>query len=75
LPSQFSTSFFSKQDGHTTYIEPNAAPIRDPEGHTSGIVFVFHDVSQTHELTQQLSHQATHDVLTGLFNRRDSKSR
>ena len=71
LPGQFSTLIFAKQDGQNIYIEPNAAPIRDHDGHTSGIVFVFHDVSQTHELTQQLSHQATHDVLTGLFNRRD----
>ena len=71
LPSQFSRLIFTKQDGHAIFIEPNAAPIRSHDGHTSGIVFVFHDVSQTHELTQQLSHQATHDVLTGLFNRRD----
>lgn len=71
LPSQFNTLIFTRQNGEHLYIEPNAAPIRDHDGHTSGIVFVFHDVSQTHELTQQLSHQATHDVLTGLYNRRD----
>jgi len=71
LPPQFHTLIFTRQDGNETYIEPNAAPIRDHDGHSSGIVFVFHDVSQTHELTQQLSHQSTHDVLTGLFNRRD----
>ena len=71
LPSQFNTLIFTKQDGQDVYIEPNAAPIRDHDGNTTGIVFVFHDVSQTHELTQQLSHQSTHDVLTGLFNRRD----
>ncbi len=71
LPSQFSTLIFAKQDGGNIHIEPNAAPILDHDGHISGIVFVFHDVSQTHELTRQLSHQATHDVLTGLFNRRD----
>lgn len=71
LPSQYSTLIFAKQDGKNLFVEPSAAPILDQNGHTSGIVFVFHDVSQTHELTQQLSHQATHDVLTGLFNRRD----
>jgi diguanylate cyclase (GGDEF)-like protein/PAS domain S-box-containing protein len=71
LPHQFSTLIIAKQDGKNIYIEPSASPIRVHDGHTSGIVFVFHDVSQTHELTQQLSHQATHDVLTGLFNRRD----
>ncbi|MDP2030369.1 MAG: EAL domain-containing protein [Thiobacillus sp.] len=71
LPSQFTNLIFIKQDGGHIYIEPSAAPIRGHKEHTSGIVFVFHDVTQTHELTQQLSHQATHDVLTGLFNRRD----
>jgi diguanylate cyclase (GGDEF)-like protein/PAS domain S-box-containing protein len=71
LPSHYGTLIFIKRDGHNIYIEPNAAPIRDHDGHTTGIVFVFHDVSQTHELTQQLFHQSTHDVLTGLFNRLD----
>lgn len=71
LPRQFSTLILTQHDGKNIYIEPSAASIRDHEGRTSGIVFIFHDVSQTHELTQQLSHQATHDVLTGLFNRRD----
>lgn len=71
LPSQFNTLIYTKPDGKNVYIEPNASPIRDARGRVSGIVFVFHDVSQTQELTQQLSHQATHDVLTGLYNRRD----
>ncbi|OYW39278.1 MAG: hypothetical protein B7Z35_04915 [Hydrogenophilales bacterium 12-61-10] len=71
LPSQYNTLIFTQQDGRNIYIEPSAAPIRSHDGHISGIVFVFHDVSQTHELTRQLSHQSTHDVLTGLFNRHD----
>ena len=71
LPSLFNTLILNKSDGAQLHIEPSAAPIRDADGHTSGIVFVFHDISQTHELTRQLSHQATHDVLTDLFNRRD----
>ncbi len=75
LPSQYGTLIFTRPDGQHIYIEPNAAPIRDHDGKVSGIVFVFHDVSQTQELTQQLSHQATHDVLTGLFNRRDFEAK
>ena len=70
-PASSARSFLKNKTGNLSIIEPSAAPIRDHNGHTSGIVFVFHDVSQAHELTQQLSHQATHDVLTGLFNRRD----
>ena len=69
------TFIFIRPDGHETFIKLNAAPIRDHDGRSTGIVLVFHDMSQTHELTQQLSHQATHDVLTGLFNRREFEYR
>ena len=58
LPSQFSTLIIAKQDGQNTHVEPSASPIRDHDGDSIGIVFVLHDVSQTHELTRQLSHQA-----------------
>lgn len=57
------------------YLEPNAAPIRDPMGNTKGVVLVFRDVSQAHELIRQLSYQAAHDALTGLFNRREFEYR
>ncbi|MBZ0104965.1 MAG: EAL domain-containing protein [Sulfuricella denitrificans] len=57
------------------YLEPNAAPIRDLLGNASGVVLVFRDVSQAHELIQQLSYQAAHDALTGLFNRREFEYR
>lgn len=72
LSEYFGTLLLNRKGGRNkTYIEPSAAPIKDPEGNSCGVVLVFRDVTQTHELTQQLSHQATHDELTGLFNRRD----
>ena len=39
------------------------------------MVVVFHDVSHLREMEQQLSWQATHDVLTGLANRREFERR
>jgi diguanylate cyclase (GGDEF)-like protein len=35
-----------------------------------GAVIVIQDVSHTRRLTRQLSYQASHDLLTGLYNRR-----
>lgn len=36
-----------------------------------GSVLVFRDVTPAHELAKQLDHQARHDALTGLVNRRE----
>jgi len=58
-----------RRDGHEVPIEDSAAPIRDRDGHILGVVLVFHDIGEKRKLTHQLSHQATHDALTGLINR------
>lgn len=52
-------------------IRLRVAPIRDEKQNVHGAVMVFHDVSETHQLIQHISHQARHDALTGLFNRRE----
>ena len=46
-----------------------AAPIRDQQGVLIGTVLVFRDITKTQELTHKLSWQATHDALTGIYNR------
>jgi diguanylate cyclase (GGDEF)-like protein/PAS domain S-box-containing protein len=51
-------------------VECSAAPIRDRAGERVGWVVVLRDVSQREQLERQLSHQASHDSLTGLANRR-----
>ena len=51
-------------------IEDSAAPIHDLQGNIIGAVVVFHDVTQARSLARELSWQATHDSLTGLYNRR-----
>jgi diguanylate cyclase (GGDEF)-like protein/PAS domain S-box-containing protein len=50
-------------------IEFTAAPIRKGNGPQIGCVLVFRDISETRDLQQQISWQATHDALTGLHNR------
>ena len=51
-------------------IEDSAAPIHNQLGQVIGAVMVFHDVTQSRNLSHQLSWQASHDPLTHLVNRR-----
>ncbi|MDO8931490.1 MAG: EAL domain-containing protein [Rhodocyclaceae bacterium] len=62
-------TIFVNRNGENLAINESAAPIRDRSGQVTGVVLVFHDVSGARKLTQQMSHQATHDALTGLPNR------
>src|SRR5690606_37997112 len=63
------------RDGREYAVEDSAAPIRDRNGRLTGVVLVFHDVSDSRKLAIQLSHQAAHDPLTGLYNRREFERR
>ncbi len=60
-----------RRDGHEFAIQDSVAPIRNRDGKRIGSVLVFNDISEAHNLTQQLSWQARHDPLTGLANRRE----
>src|SRR5271154_4651360 len=64
-----------RRDGNELYVESTAAPIRDGAGHVAGGVLVFHDVSESRELNRRLSYHASHDLLTGLVNRREFENR
>lgn len=56
-------------------IEVNASPIRDSNAAITGVVLVFHDVTELRGLARKMSYQATHDSLTGLINRREFENR
>ena len=64
-----------RRDGNELYIECTASPIRDGKGNVTGGVLVFHDVSESRELNRRLSYHASHDILTGLVNRREFENR
>jgi diguanylate cyclase (GGDEF)-like protein len=64
-----------RRDGNELYVESTASPIRDGTGAVGGGVLVFHDVSEARELNRRLSYHASHDVLTGLVNRREFENR
>ena len=64
-------SLLQRRDGSTTPVHERAAPIRDSHGEVMGIAFVLRDITQERVFAAQLLHQATHDALTGLANRRE----
>ena len=58
-----------RRDGYECAIEDSTAPIHDRDGHVTGAVIVFHDVSMARSMVAQMSHLAQHDALTDLPNR------
>ena len=58
------------KNGSVVSIEASIAPMKSDTGGLMGAVMVIQDVSHTRRLTRQLSYQASHDLLTGLYNRR-----
>lgn len=63
------------RDGTEFGIEDSAAPILDKQGTILGVVLVFHDVTEARRLSGEMNYRATHDALTGLFNRTEFETR
>jgi diguanylate cyclase (GGDEF)-like protein/PAS domain S-box-containing protein len=64
-----------RRDGSEVSIGDSAAPIRDRNGVTTGVVVVFHDVTENRRVSRRLSHEAAHDALTALVNRNEFERR
>ena len=58
-----------RRDGSEIPVEDSVAPIHDRNGHSTGTVVVFRDVSAARAMSAQMNHSAQHDFLTGLPNR------
>ncbi len=64
-----------RRDGSSVPVIETAAPIRSRDGFLIGAVLVFQDVTETLNLARELTHQAAHDALTGVPNRREFERR
>jgi len=60
-----------KRNGDHVPVAISVAPIHDREQRIHGAVMILHDVSEAKSLQRELSYQASHDHLTGLYNRRE----
>lgn len=60
-----------KRDGSIIPVATSVASITDHNEDLLGAVMVFHDVSEARTFQRELSYQASHDHLTGLYNRRE----
>jgi diguanylate cyclase (GGDEF)-like protein/PAS domain S-box-containing protein len=69
------TLLIRTSDYQELFVKSTASPVRGPDGRIAGGVLVFHDVSEARELKRRLSFQASHDLLTGLLNRREFQER
>lgn len=58
-----------RSDGEEALVFLSASVLRDPDGTPRYYVTTVEDVSDRHFLEDRLQFQATHDALTGLYNR------
>jgi diguanylate cyclase (GGDEF)-like protein/PAS domain S-box-containing protein len=65
----------ARRDGVEFAIDESASPLTDAQGRLTGVVMVFRDATPQRQMTRQLSHEATHDGLTGLINRAEFERR
>lgn len=63
-------AIFRRRDGSTFTADYVAIPLIE-KGSLAGAIVMFRDLTESFRLTEELRHQATHDNLTGLFNRRN----
>lgn len=59
-----------RRDGTLYHAEQSISPITDEKGRTTHYISVSKDISERVVKEQSLRHEASHDALTGLLNRR-----
>jgi diguanylate cyclase (GGDEF)-like protein/PAS domain S-box-containing protein len=60
-----------RHDGGEAIVQLAVASVADSDGQPQGLVLTFRDTSQTASLLRELAYRASHDSLTGLFNREE----
>ena len=63
------------RDGHPIWVLCHISAVRDPSTGYQYAIGQIQDITEAHQLSKELSYQATHDALTGLVNRREFEAR
>ena len=66
---------YKRKDGTTWWASVNAQLLKDEAGNILGVDGIVRDISEQKSTKDKLSYQATHDILTGLINRREFENR
>ncbi len=64
-----------RKDGRKIVVLENSRAVHDDQGRILYYEGTLTDITEAHELSQQLSYEASHDALTGLINRREFELR
>ncbi len=64
-----------RKDGSRIVVLENSRAVQDADGRVLFYEGTITDITAAHELSQQLSYEASHDALTGLANRREFELR
>ncbi len=64
-----------KKDGTYYWARNSISGVKNDEGKISHYICIQDDVTHEYELSEKLSYQASHDVLTGLINRHEFERR
>jgi diguanylate cyclase (GGDEF)-like protein/PAS domain S-box-containing protein len=75
VPSLTQDHQMIRSDGQRVLVEQSIGLLRDPNGHPSGFVSQFVDVTESRRARERLRFMATHDSLTELLNRRELVAR
>jgi diguanylate cyclase (GGDEF)-like protein/PAS domain S-box-containing protein len=63
-----------RPDGSAVRLQSRIAPVLDDDDDTTGVVVLFEDVGDRARMERELRHQASHDHLTNLPNRREFRA-
>lgn len=64
-----------KKDGELFWDSCSISCVKNDNGEITHYIGIQNDISREYEITEQLNYQASHDALTGLFNRREFERR
>jgi diguanylate cyclase (GGDEF)-like protein/PAS domain S-box-containing protein len=68
-------SVMIRRDGTEVAVEGSVTPIQGVDNRLAGTLVLLQDVTKLRKVADSLAHEARHDVLTGLVNRREFQHR